>query len=130
MTTIVKMHEDDFMNLISNAIMTTALRGKDTQIIHDGIYLNLEEVFCREFIRGYVIPYDDESMKMPDPDSKDFTKWLAGLLYLHSNKCVEYFEINKNFTFDFTEGDIISISQKNSNHKHDNDSYGYNDGVL
>ena len=107
MITKVRMPEDEFMTIVSNAIMTTSLSGRDTQIIHDGIYFNVEEVFCREFIRGYVIPYSEKSMKMPDPDSQEFSKWFGDLLYVHVNACCDYFE-SKDYRFDFSQGNIAA----------------------
>jgi len=94
---IEDVNDKDYLHVINCAIANAVFEA-DTQVVFDGLDFHWEEVVSQEFVRGYVIKHGDYvNAQIPEgsddgKEPNDFQNWLTDQLFLHANKCWEYFQ--------------------------------------
>jgi hypothetical protein len=85
----INLTSDEFLEVVGDAVMKASFKC-DVQIVFDGETFHVEEIFCRDFIRGYVIKHNSSHISANDMDV--FPEWITEQLTVHSNKCIKFYK--------------------------------------
>jgi hypothetical protein len=91
----IEINMNKFLYYIADAILMSATKV-DAQIIFDGEDFHVEEVVCKDFIRGYFIEHIKNNNIPTNKQKGKLAEWMSEQVFIHHNLCIEYFHNVKN----------------------------------
>ena len=79
----ISVSEPVYLNMLARAIQRAVSTG-DTQMIFDGEDFHIEEIVCKEFIRGYLIFQADYVCVQVPEERRAYHLWLEHETYIHA----------------------------------------------